>query len=267
MNRNLLLLIGCMLAYLNVGFSQSYRTFNGSSNNQQNIDWGGINSQLPRLVSTDYADGISSPGGTNRPNPRIISNEIFAQDGLLNNPAKLSDYTWVFGQFVDHDVIAVTNNPTEPVMIPVDFIDPIFNPTGLLQVAIPMSRSKTFPGTGTSTSNPRQHFNDITSWLDGSAAYGSALPPANWLRTFEGGKLKTSAGNLLPFNTVDGEFASEIDPDAPHMDNENPFNNKLFVAGDARANENPLLASFHTLFMREHNRRCEVRLQNQPGVA
>ena len=40
--------------------------------------------------------------------------------------------------------------------------------------------------------------NAITAWLDGSMVYGSDAATAASLRTSQGGKLKTSAGNLLP---------------------------------------------------------------------
>ena len=41
---------------------------------------------------------------------------------------------------------------------------------------------------------------------------------------------------------------------------------KLFVAGDLRANENPLLLSIHTLFVREHNRLCDQMLAENRGL-
>jgi hypothetical protein len=47
------------------------------------------------------------------------------------------------------------------------------------------------------------------------------------------------------------------------MGNDTGEESKLFVAGDVRANENPLLASVHTLFVREHNRQCDlIKLKN-----
>ncbi len=94
--------------------------------------------------------------------------------------------------------------------------------------------------------------------------YGSDEEHANWLRTFSGGKLKTSAGNLPPFNTYTGEYDSPIDPGAPHMDNPVGLSEKVFVAGDPRAGENPLLLSFHTLFLREHNRQCDLLVEKHP---
>lgn len=94
------------------------------------------------------------------------------------------------------------------------------------------------------TPNPRQQITEISGYLDGSMVYGSDETRAKALRTFQGGMMKTSPGNLLPLNT--GGLANANDahffPD-----------DQLFLAGDVRANENPELASIQTLFVREHN--------------
>ena len=94
------------------------------------------------------------------------------------------------------------------------------------------------------TSNPRQQVTKISTFIDASMVYGSDTTRANALRTFSGGLLKTSAGNLPPLNTAGLENANDahIFPDS-----------SMFLAGDIRANENLELTSLHTLFLREHN--------------
>lgn len=94
------------------------------------------------------------------------------------------------------------------------------------------------------TPNARQHPNLISAYLDGSVIYGTDAARAAALRSFQGGRLLTSAGNLPPLNT--GGFANANDA---HLFPDN----ELFLAGDVRANENAELTAIHTLFVREHN--------------
>lgn len=245
-----------LYAFTQVTDTDNYRTYDGSLNNPVETSWGATGTNLLRLVPVAYADSIAAPAGPNRANPRTISNSLFSQESPINDPLSLSDFCWVFGQFIDHD-IGITPDGTESAIIKVPTGDPHFDPLGAGTAIIPMHRNVFDPNTGTGSDNPRQHPNMITAFIDGSGVYGSDQTRADWLRTFEGGKLKTSTGNLLPFNTEDGELLGEITEEAPEMDNATGISDKLYVAGDVRANENPLLLSFHTLFVREHNRLCD----------
>jgi len=109
----------------------------------------------------------------------------------------------------------------------------------------------------TSAPNPRQHANQISAYLDGSVIYGSDATRAAALRTFSGGLLKTSEGNLMPLNTAGLANANDarIFPD-----------NQLFLAGDVRANENVELSAIHTLFVREHNLLAAGIAAANPGL-
>ena len=92
--------------------------------------------------------------------------------------------------------------------------------------------------------NPRQQINQITAYLDGSVVYGSDATRTAALRTFQGGALKTSTGNLPPLNV-------DLLPNA--NDAHRVPDNELFLCGDVRSNENIELSAIHTLFVREHN--------------
>jgi hypothetical protein len=244
--------------------AQENRTYDGTLNNLNNPDWGAAKEHFANYMENGYADLISEPGGQNRENPRAISNVIGSQSEFIANELELSDFVWGWGQFIDHDVNLNDDDFLEPNDISVPACDPMFDPNCTGTVKIRMFRSLSDPSTGTSVSNPRKHINEITSFIDGSGVYGSDEDRANWLRTYVDGKLKTSSGGLLPWNTVDGEYESAIDPFAPFMVLDGfPLPEKFYVGGDIRINEQPGLTCYHTLLVREHNRLCdELKIEN-----
>ncbi len=221
------------------------RSIDGSGNNLAHPDWGSAETQLLRMAPAEYGDGVWTAGGSDRISPREISNIVVAQDGEMPNERGLSAFIYVWGQFLDHDLdLTTAGSPTEAMPVEVPVGDPQFDPHSEGGKTIGLSRSIYDSATGTSTDNPRQQLNMITAFIDASQVYGSDRARAAALRTFEGGKLKSSDGNLLPFNTMG-------------LPNDNAIGlpaESLFVAGDARANENTELTAIHTLFMREHNR-------------
>ena len=223
------------------------RTIDGSDNNVLEPLWGSTNTQLLRLTSIDYADGISEPrGGTGAVSARVISNEIAAQSTDIRNARGLSDMFWTWGQFIDHDIDLTDNaTPTDAFDIVVPTGDPYFDPHATGTQVIGFNRSVSDSG-----SSPRQQLNQITAYLDASNVYGSDQTRANTIRAFSGGLLRVSSGNFLPFNTSG-------------LPNAMSTSSMFFLAGDVRANEQPGLTALHTLFVREHNRiATELRAAN-----
>lgn len=228
--------------------SSFIRSIDGNGNNLQTPDMGAAHTALRRYIEPAYSDGTSQMAGVNRPNPRVISNTVSAHpDRSLINSNRASDFVWQWGQFVDHDIDLTDGTyPPEPADISIPAGDPQFDPDGTGLAFMPFNRSVYDPETGTGADNPREQLNEITAWIDASNVYGSDEERATALRTNDGtGRLKTSDGNLLPFN-VDG---------FPNAGGNSPA---LFLAGDVRANEQAGLAAMHTLFVREHNRLAKI---------
>ena len=134
---------------------------------------------------------------------------------------------WLWGQFVDHDINLTPTNKNDPADIGVPKGDPYFDPNGTGEETIGFNRSNS----SIDAYGNRQHSNTITAFMDGSNVYGSSEAETNELRTMEGGKLNTTAGNLLPIITEEGREKGH------------------FLAGDERANEHGGLTSMHTLWM------------------
>lgn len=248
----------------NITFGQEIIPLNGTGNNTNNPDWGSVGAEQVRIAPAAYADGVSQPlSGEKygRKNARTISNIVFSQDESKQDLLNLSDFTWAFGQFVDHDItLSKAGTEFAPIIVPED--DAYFKKGDIIL----FNRSEYDPESGEATGIPRAYLNATTSFIDGSAIYGTDQQRADWLRTFIDGKLKVSSGNLLPWNTQDGELNGAIDYNAPHMDDDTKLLRKYYVAGDVRANENPILIAIHTLFVREHNRLCEEYKKDNPNM-
>jgi peroxidase len=229
------------------------RSITGWGNNVANPDWGSAGSQLLRIGPAEYSDGISSPAGATRANPRTISNTIVAQEeDAPTNSREMSAFVYAWGQFIDHDMDQTTTG-TDAFNVKVPVGDLWFDPKKTGKQEILLNRSNYDTDAVIDAAHPRQQTNAITSFLDGSMIYGSDPVRAAALRD-TGGRLKTSAGNMLPYNTM-----GLANDNALHLPTAS-----LFVAGDVRVNENGELTSLHTLFMREHNRLADAAKAAHP---
>jgi len=213
------------------------RSIDGSGNNLAHPERGSADVTFARFTGPAYADGTDAPAGPDRPSARVISNWVCAQSADMPNTAGVTDFVWQWGQFLDHDLDETPILlPPEAFDVSVPAWDPWFDPQGTGTQVIGLRRSFYERVDGI-----REQVNEITAYNDASNVYGSDAERARALRTLDGsGRLKTSAGGLLPFNE-----AGLPNAPAPTAD--------FFLAGDFRANEQVGLTAMHTLFVREHN--------------
>jgi hypothetical protein len=234
----------------------SYRPLDEVGNNVADPTFGTVGTDLLRMSPAAYADGISSPSLPQNPSARVISDilnnqadpSVPSQDLNTVDLQSLSDFGYAFGQFIDHDLDLTPTNPNNTLQILADPNDPskMGNQT--------FDRSVTDPSTGTGTNNLAQQINAVTSFLDLSNVYGSTKTVADALRTFSGGQLKTSPGNMLPYDNLTYFTQDQINALNMANDAQAVPESSLFAAGDVRANENVELTALQTLFVRNHNR-------------
>jgi len=230
-------------------FGIDFRTIDGTGNNLANPDWGAAAVPFLRSASQAYGDGVGSPAGADRASARAVSNAVAAVLADKPNEKNATDYLWQWGQFIDHDF---TETPVsdESFDIEVPAGDVFFDPFDTGAQTISMDRSF-----GMMVGGVREQQNNITAYLDGSMVYGSEDHRAEALRAMDGtGRLKVSAGDLLPFN-VD------------MLDNAMSNSPVFFLAGDLRSNEQTALTAMHTLFVREHNRLADELNADFPALS
>ena len=245
---------------MNESSAIEFRTYDGTGNNVLFPLAGVAGERVVRFgYDDDYPDEIGDvitrPG---KPNPRDVSNAVLAQSGSIENARGLSDWVVHWGQFVTHDMSLIRTDSQFNSLSTGgvgDFSIPITDPNDPLGPGpIPFNRSEFDPNSGDGSLEltsqgfqltPRWQINSNTSYIDASNVYGSDGTTAASLRTMSGGKLKTTAGGLLPHANGGG----------------------FFVAGDERANENVGLTSIHALFVREHNRLADLIASNDGSLS
>ena len=196
-------------------------SIDGTGNNVADPTLGGAGTDEVRIAPARFAAGTTDTP-VEGPDPRVISNTIFADDQGLDDPGGRSAYTYAFGQFIDHDLDlnpnqtpAAGGSNTLKIVVPAG--DAFFTPGSAINIV----RGEIDPENGNA-------INAVTSFLDLSQVYGSDAATAASLRNADG-TMKTQDGGL--------PIAS----------------NGQFMGGDVRASENPDLTSLDVLFVREHN--------------
>ena len=234
-----------------------FRTLDGSGNNLTHTSWGAAGTLYARLVPAKYADGIGSM--KSGPNSRYISNRIFnTTDVTIFSENRVSQFGWMWGQFVDHTLDLRDERRGEEADIAFNAADPLEsfdNSTGSIQ----FQRTLAAPGTGTSTSNPREQVNTVNSFIDGWNIYGGSLDREEWLRDgpYDGDLSNNDPTMMLVDNYLPTADTRGSTSTAPVMDLMGALPGApqtAIVAGDVRANENIGLTALTTLFVREHNR-------------
>jgi len=230
------------------------RSFEGTRNNTTTnlFDAGRTGDWLNRK------NGLSDYGGDgsgedmiaeqDRPNARDISNALASGSSNDPNSLGLSDFTWLWGQFLDHDLSLSTH--LEGAVVNGFGEISVNDPNDLIG---PRNLRFTRSDFVLDQNGNRQQFNVLTSFIDASNVYGSSKERSDALRSFQNGRLKLSSDGLMPTNS-DGLFNEDGGRPSPD----------LFLAGDSRANEHVALTAIHTLFVREHNRLAGVIKAQNP---
>nr|XP_034316533.1 peroxidase-like protein isoform X2 [Crassostrea gigas] len=231
-----------------------YRAVDGSCNNLYNPLLGKSLTPQSRILRNAYDNCINKSRTltTNRrwllPSARVVSNAVLS--GPTPNSVRHSTFLTHFGQFIDHDIISTpsmkengddindccTKVPKFACFtIDVPFYDPHFQGLTCMNMvrhfgALPLDCK----------SGVREQVNQRSSFIDGSAIYGSNLMQEGGLRSKVGGRLLESEAGLPPHH--------------PCLDNiRTHTEKKCFNAGDHRINEIPGLSVLHITWLRRHN--------------
>ncbi|XP_011642719.1 uncharacterized protein LOC105430734 isoform X1 [Pogonomyrmex barbatus] len=247
-----------------------YRRYDGLCTNLQNPTWGATLSPFTRLMSPQFADGLTAPRisvtGHDLPLSRVVSRTMHPDEGYHDHAGTVMVIAW--GQFMDHDYTLTAtpldplnrNDPEECCGRPPHLKNPYCN-----EILIPeddyfyrlfnvqcMDFVRAFPAVRPGCRlGSRVPFNLLTGVLDGNTVYGITEAFAR--------KLRTGYGGLLRMNPVFSEYGLKdllpLKLDIPDEGCTRPNKSMYcFEAGEIRVNEQLVLTCMHTLLAREHNR-------------
>ncbi|XP_043574593.1 eosinophil peroxidase-like [Chiloscyllium plagiosum] len=269
-------------------FSDRYRTFTSVCNNRRKPRLGSSHIAFTRWLPPRYEDEFSLPlgwtpsrrvSGFTLPLAREVSNKILrTRNEDVVNDLEVTHLFMQWGQWIDHDMsltphsgsiqtfndgidcerTCVQRNPCFPIRIPRGDTR-IKNQS----ICLPFIRSAPACGSGELGSlfgdvNTRQQMNVLTAFIDVNEVYGSTDCVANKLRnlTNELGLMAVNTEysdngrEYLPFNTISSNLCGSMGESCLTNENSTP----CFIAGDVRVNEQLGVLTFHTVFLREHNR-------------
>ncbi|ODM90201.1 Chorion peroxidase, partial [Orchesella cincta] len=249
-----------------------YRTLSGHCNNLNHPDWGASFAPFAHILPPSQSDGLSEPRDYGKdhsplPSARLVSSHIHQDKVVHDHAVTIMLIAW--GQIIDHDVTftaetketasskdpnccsdhAYESKPKHhncyPITIPDD--DPFYSYFNHHCMSFTRSFAGVRPGCKL---GPRTAFNTISSFLDANFLYGSNIELGKKLRSGKYGTLRTlplfeeyGLKDVLPLK-VDEPDDGCIRPNSDIF---------CFLAGDNRVNEQLVLTTLHTIFMRQHN--------------
>lgn len=245
-----------------------YRSADGTCNNLKNPTWGAAFTQFRRAMPPDYGDGVSSlrlaRDGTDLPSARLVTNVVHSNQLVESRSYTVLTMSW--GQFVDHDITATALSKGSNMMaIPCCSVEVLEEPTLLhpqcASIPVPpddpfyaahnltcMEFTRSAPASRCNF-GPREQINQQTAFLDGSVIYGTSDEQLGSLRIHKDGLLDSQV-------TLDGREllpASKDPGDGCNVEDQFKYDRYCFKSGDARANEQILLTTLHTVWARQHN--------------
>ncbi|KAG8180699.1 hypothetical protein JTE90_005796 [Oedothorax gibbosus] len=211
-------------------------------------------SELIRLLPPAYDGGIYRPTNRSRANPFEVSDAIMQElpcKGHDDSSKTGKNVLMVFfGLFVTEEILNTRSSsscPPDYFRINIPREHP-FRKTG--RDKMPFTRSRYEKKSGKSSNNPRKQLNSATSWIDGSAIYGTTRSEANALRYYKGGFLKSSDKEGF-FPLLNDGYMSFFSPARNFKDNKKKTSH--FRVGNPLAHENPFILAINIIFYRYHN--------------
>lgn len=225
--------------------------YDGWYNNLAHPDWGAADTALTRKSHPAYSDGAYELSGKDRPNPFVISEQVFSTvTGHKSHRGRTVMLTF-FGQQVVEEILDAQRPgcPPEYENIPIPKGHHLYYKN---VKEMPFLRTRYDMTTGYSPNVPREQLNEITPWIDGGLFYGTTKAWADALRSFVNGSLACddSECKFPRKNSIGLPMANPPPPRDHVLKSAKRFNG----LGNPRGNENPFMLSFGVLWFREHNR-------------